>query len=172
MKKNKNTGKLRKCLCPRLHGSAHTHTHTHTHIHTHTHAHTHAHTCTHKHTHTHTNTQAHTHTHTSTHTQALSNTHTHTHTNAFRKGAEGQDHRQRQTETDRDRQRQTETDRDRSIVNCAYIASCNIFYSADTGENICNIYVKIYYYKIKNFKSKIIICHENNWLFKILFHDY
>jgi hypothetical protein len=76
--------------------------------------------------------------------------------------------RQRQTETDRDRQRQTETE----VVNCAYIASCNNFYSEDTGDNICNIYEKIYYYKLKNFKSKIIICHENNWLFKILFHDY
>ena len=48
-----------------------------------------------------------------------------------------------------------------------YIASCNNFYSTDTGENICNIYEKLYYYKLKNCKSKIIICHENNWLFSL-----
>ena len=35
-----------------------------------------------------------------------------------------------------------------------------------------NIYGKLAAQGWKNFKSKIIICHENNWLFKILFHDY
>jgi len=42
----------------------------------------------------------------------------------------------------------------------------------NTGENIENIYAKVCQYKSKNFKSKIIICHENNWLFKLVFHDY
>jgi hypothetical protein len=46
------------------------------------------------------------------------------------------------------------------------------FYPQDTGENIENIYKKLYHYNLKNFKIKIISCHENNWLFKILFYDY
>lgn len=53
-----------------------------------------------------------------------------------------------------------------------YIASCNIFYSTDTGENICNIYEKLTSYGLKNYKCKMLICHENNWLFKILFKEY
>jgi len=28
------------------------------------------------------------------------------------------------------------------------------------------------HYKLQNFKSKILVSHENNWLFNILFHDY
>ena len=53
-----------------------------------------------------------------------------------------------------------------------YIASCNEFYKSDSNENTSNIYEYLYYSKLKNFKSKILICHENNWLFKILFKDY
>ena len=53
-----------------------------------------------------------------------------------------------------------------------YIASSNNFYSTDTGENITNIYQKLTDKKLSNFKCKIMICHENNWLFKILFKDY
>lgn len=53
-----------------------------------------------------------------------------------------------------------------------YIASCNNFYSNDTGENTSNIYEMLYHKGLKNFKCKILICHENNWLFKILFNDY
>lgn len=53
-----------------------------------------------------------------------------------------------------------------------YIASCNNFYSTDTGENICNIYEKLVLYGLKNYKCKMLICHENNWLFKILFKEY
>jgi len=33
-----------------------------------------------------------------------------------------------------------------------YIASCNIFYSTDTGENISNIYEKLSSYRLKNYK--------------------
>ena len=67
-----------------------------------------------------------------------------------------------------------DNDNEQSLIflDPPYIASCNNFYSTDTGENICNIYEKLYYYKLKNYKSKIIICHENNWLFKILFREY
>jgi len=67
-----------------------------------------------------------------------------------------------------------DNDNERSLIflDPPYISSCNNFYSTDTGENICNIYEKLYYYKLKNYKSKIIICHENNWLFKILFREY
>jgi site-specific DNA-adenine methylase len=53
-----------------------------------------------------------------------------------------------------------------------YIASCNNFYSIDTGENIGNIYEKLTSYGLKNYKCKMLICHENNWLFKILFKEY
>jgi len=53
-----------------------------------------------------------------------------------------------------------------------YIASSNNFYSTDTGENICNIYEKLVLYGLKNYKCKILIAHENNWLFKILFKEY
>ena len=53
-----------------------------------------------------------------------------------------------------------------------YIASSNNFYSTDTGENICNIYEKLTSYGLKNYKCKMLICHENNWLFKILFKEY
>lgn len=53
-----------------------------------------------------------------------------------------------------------------------YIASCNNFYSTDTDENICNIYEKLVLYGLKNYKCKMLICHENNWLFKILFKEY
>ena len=35
-----------------------------------------------------------------------------------------------------------------------------------------NIYETLYYKKLSNFKCKLMICHENNWLFKILFNDY
>lgn len=49
-----------------------------------------------------------------------------------------------------------------------YIASCNNFYS-DDKLNMYDYLVKIGF---KNFKSKMLICHENNWLFKILFNDY
>ena len=31
-----------------------------------------------------------------------------------------------------------------------YIASCNNFYFEDTGENIANIYEKLYHYELKN----------------------
>ena len=31
-----------------------------------------------------------------------------------------------------------------------YIASCNNFYFEDTGENIANIYEKMYHYELKN----------------------
>lgn len=53
-----------------------------------------------------------------------------------------------------------------------YIASCNNFYSIDTVENIGNIYEKLISYGLKNYKCKMLICHENNWLFKILFKEY
>jgi len=53
-----------------------------------------------------------------------------------------------------------------------YIASSNNFYSTDTDENICNIYEKLVLYGLKNYKCKILIAHENNWLFKILFKEY
>jgi len=53
-----------------------------------------------------------------------------------------------------------------------YIASCNNFYSTDTGENITNIYEKLSSYGLNNYKCKMLICHENNWLFKIIFREY
>jgi site-specific DNA-adenine methylase len=65
-------------------------------------------------------------------------------------------------------------DNDKSFIflDPPYIASCNSFYSTDTDENLSNIYEMLYYKKLSNFKCKIMICHENNWLFKILFKDY
>ena len=65
-------------------------------------------------------------------------------------------------------------DNDKSFIflDPPYIASSNNFYSTDTGENIANIYEILFYKKLSNFKCKIMICHENNWLFKILFNDY
>ncbi len=53
-----------------------------------------------------------------------------------------------------------------------YIASCNNFYSTDTGDNINNIYEMLSSKGLKNFNCKILICHENNWLFKLIFKDY
>lgn len=53
-----------------------------------------------------------------------------------------------------------------------YIASCNNFYSTDTGENINNIYEMLSSKGLKNLKCKMLICHENNWLFKLIFKDY
>ena len=53
-----------------------------------------------------------------------------------------------------------------------YIASCNSFYSTDSGENTNNIYEFLSSKGLKNFKCKILICHENNWLFKLIFKDY
>lgn len=53
-----------------------------------------------------------------------------------------------------------------------YIASCNNFYSTDNNDNTNNIYEFLSSKSLKNFKSKILICHENNWLFKIIFKDY
>jgi len=53
-----------------------------------------------------------------------------------------------------------------------YIASCNNFYSTDTNDNTSNIYEMLSSKGLKNFKSKILICHENNWLFKLIFKDY
>jgi len=65
-------------------------------------------------------------------------------------------------------------DNDKSFIflDPPYIASCNSFYSTDTDENLANIYEMLFYKKLSNFKCKIMICHENNWLFKILFKDY
>ena len=65
-------------------------------------------------------------------------------------------------------------DNDKSFIflDPPYIASSNNFYSTDTGENIANIYEILFYKKLSNFKCNIMICHENNWLFKILFNDY
>lgn len=65
-------------------------------------------------------------------------------------------------------------DNDKSFIflDPPYIASCNNFYSTDTNENLANIYEMLYYKKLSNFKCKIMICHENNWIFKILFKDY
>ncbi len=67
-----------------------------------------------------------------------------------------------------------EYDNDNSFIflDPPYIASCNNFYSTDTTENIENIYEMLYHKGLKNFKCKMLICHENNWLFKILFKDY
>ena len=67
-----------------------------------------------------------------------------------------------------------DNDNEQSLIflDPPYIASCNNFYSTDTGENICNIYEKLYHYKLKNYKCKMLMCHENNWLFKILFKEY
>jgi site-specific DNA-adenine methylase len=53
-----------------------------------------------------------------------------------------------------------------------YIASCNKFYSNDSNENTNNIYEFLLSKGLNNFKSKMLICHENNWLFKIIFKDY
>lgn len=53
-----------------------------------------------------------------------------------------------------------------------YIASCNNFYSTDKTENIENIYEMLSSKGLKNFKCKMLICHENNWLFKLIFKDY
>jgi site-specific DNA-adenine methylase len=65
-------------------------------------------------------------------------------------------------------------DKEKSFIflDPPYIASCNNFYSTDTNENTSNIYEKLYLKGLKNFNSKIMICHENNWLFKILFREY
>jgi site-specific DNA-adenine methylase len=67
-----------------------------------------------------------------------------------------------------------ENDNEKTLIflDPPYIASCNVFYSTDTGENICNIYEKLVLYGLKNYKCKILIAHENNWLFKILFKEY
>lgn len=49
-----------------------------------------------------------------------------------------------------------------------YIAANNNFYSSDK-LNMYEYFIKIGF---DNFKSKMLICHENNWLFKIIFRDY
>ena len=53
-----------------------------------------------------------------------------------------------------------------------YIASCNIFYSEDSWENMNKIYEILAVQGLNDFKSKTIICHENHWLLKIIFRDY
>ena len=67
-----------------------------------------------------------------------------------------------------------DNDNEQSLIflDPPYIVSCNDFYSTDTGENICNIYEKLSSYGLNNYKCKMLICHENNWLFKILFKEY
>lgn len=49
-----------------------------------------------------------------------------------------------------------------------YLASCNSFYS----EQKLNMYEYIIMRGLKNFNSKMLMCHENNWIFKLLFRDY
>jgi site-specific DNA-adenine methylase len=53
-----------------------------------------------------------------------------------------------------------------------YIERDNTNYVKITNKNISNIYETLFYKKISNFKCKMMICHEYNWIFKVLFNDY
>lgn len=62
-----------------------------------------------------------------------------------------------------------EYDNDNCLVflDPPYINSCNVMYKMGSD----NIYEYITR-ELKNLKSKCYICHENNWIFKLLFRDY
>ena len=53
-----------------------------------------------------------------------------------------------------------------------YLQSQNGSYNNNTGDNMDNIYEYLIKIKLFNLKSKTLICHENNWLFNILFKEY
>lgn len=53
-----------------------------------------------------------------------------------------------------------------------YIQRDNVNYIKTSNINVSNIYETLFFKKINNFKCKMMICHEYNWIFKILFHDY
>jgi len=53
-----------------------------------------------------------------------------------------------------------------------YIERDNTNYIKITNKNISNIYETLYYKKLNNLKCKMMICHEYNWIFKLLFYDY
>lgn len=49
-----------------------------------------------------------------------------------------------------------------------YLNSCNMMYN----EYSSNIYEYLLLNKLDSFKSNVFICHENSWLFKLMFKDY
>jgi len=53
-----------------------------------------------------------------------------------------------------------------------YLQSQNSSYDNNTGDNMDNIYEYLIKTDLCNLKSKTLICHENNWLFNILFKKY
>jgi site-specific DNA-adenine methylase len=53
-----------------------------------------------------------------------------------------------------------------------YLASCNNFYKRDSDINLKSCYYELYKKGLKNYSAKIIICHELNWIFEILFEEY
>jgi site-specific DNA-adenine methylase len=53
-----------------------------------------------------------------------------------------------------------------------YLGSCNNFYKRSDNIDLEECYIHLINKGLKNYKSKIIICHELNWIFKLLFNEY
>tara|TARA_R110002050_G_scaffold159853_2_gene289297 strand:- start:383 stop:1210 length:828 start_codon:yes stop_codon:yes gene_type:complete len=53
-----------------------------------------------------------------------------------------------------------------------YLGSCNNFYKRDDNINLKECYYDLYKKGIKNYSAKILICHELNWIFEVLFEEY
>ena len=53
-----------------------------------------------------------------------------------------------------------------------YLGSCNNFYKRSDSIDLEECYIHLINKGLKNYKSKIIICHEYSWIFKLLFNEY
>jgi site-specific DNA-adenine methylase len=58
------------------------------------------------------------------------------------------------------------------FIDPPYLQSHNAAYDNNTNNNMDNIYEYLLKIKLCNLKSKTLICHENNWLFNMLFKEY
>lgn len=53
-----------------------------------------------------------------------------------------------------------------------YMASCNNFYKRGADNELKMCYYPLYKRGLKNYSAKIILCHELNWMFEVLFEEY
>lgn len=53
-----------------------------------------------------------------------------------------------------------------------YMASCNNFYKRGADSDLKMCYYPLYKRGLKNYSAKIILCHELNWMFEVLFEEY
>lgn len=53
-----------------------------------------------------------------------------------------------------------------------YLGSCNNFYARGADKELENAYLPLYEKGLKNYNCKILLCHELNWFFRLMFKEY